>query len=44
MAEDKGMAVDTGLRVMFVDLDGYGWFRIRKSSVRLNIHGLSTSS
>jgi GWxTD domain-containing protein len=44
MPEDKGVAIDTGLRVMFVDLDGYGRYRIRKSSIRLNIHGLSSNS
>ena len=41
--EDRAMTFDTGLRLLFVDLQGYGRYRLRKSSVRLNIHGLSQS-
>jgi len=41
--EDRAITFDTGLRLVFVDLTGYGEYRLRKSSVRLNIHGLSQS-
>lgn len=39
---DKGVTIDSGLRVLFVDLDGYGHYRMRKSSARLNVLGLGT--
>lgn len=39
---DRGVAIDAGLRVLFVDLEGHGSYRLRKSSVRLNIPGLGT--
>jgi GWxTD domain-containing protein len=43
LPQDKAITFDTGLRVLFVDVTGYGQFRIVKSSVRLDIHGLSGS-
>jgi GWxTD domain-containing protein len=39
--EVQAVTMDTGLRVLFVDLTGYGRYRLRKSSVRLPIHGLT---
>ena len=42
-AEDRSLTIDGGLRVLFVDLEGYGRFRLRKSSVRLDVHGLAAS-
>jgi GWxTD domain-containing protein len=43
LPQDKAITFDTGLRVLFVDVTGYGEYRLRKSSVRLDIHGLSQS-
>jgi GWxTD domain-containing protein len=39
--EDRNVAVDSGLRLLFLDLEGFGRYRLRKSSARLDIHGLS---
>ena len=39
--EVQSVTIDTGLRVLFVDLTGYGRYRLLKSSVRLPIHGLT---
>jgi hypothetical protein len=41
--EDKRVAASGGLRVLFVDLTGHGQYRLRKSSARLDIHGLGAS-
>jgi GWxTD domain-containing protein len=43
LPQDKAITFDTGLRVLFVDVTGYGYYRLRKSSIRLDIHGLSQS-
>ncbi len=42
-AEDKGVAVDSGLRILFVDVSGYGRYRLRKASARLDIRGLGAN-
>jgi GWxTD domain-containing protein len=41
--EDKGVTVDSGLRVLFVDVSGYGRYRLRKASARLDIRGLGAN-
>jgi hypothetical protein len=40
---DKGVAIDAGLRVLFVDTGGYGRYRLRKSSARLDIRGVGAN-
>ena len=42
MPEDRAVALDSGLRLLFVDLEGYGRYRLRKSSASLAIPGLAT--
>jgi hypothetical protein len=37
----QAVTMDTGLRLLFIDLSGVGQFRLRKSSVPLPIHGLT---
>lgn len=39
--EVQAVTMDTGLRILFFDLSGYGQYRLRKSSIRLPIHGLT---
>jgi GWxTD domain-containing protein len=39
--EVQAVTMDTGLRILFFDLSGYGQYRLRKSSIRLPIHGLA---
>jgi GWxTD domain-containing protein len=43
LPEDKGVAIDAGLRVLFVDTGGYGRYRLRKSSARLDIRGVGAN-
>lgn len=40
---DKGVTIDAGLRVLFVDTGGYGRYRLRKSSARLDIRGIGAN-
>jgi GWxTD domain-containing protein len=40
---DEGVAIDAGLRVLFVDIAGHGRYRLRKSSARLDIRGLGAN-
>jgi len=43
LPEDKGVAIDAGLRVLFMDTTGYGRYRLRKSSARLDIRGMTAN-
>jgi GWxTD domain-containing protein len=43
LPEDRGVAIDAGLRVLFVDVNGYGRFELRKASARLDIRGLNVN-
>jgi len=43
LAEDQGVAIDGGLRVLFMDTTGYGHYRVRKASSRLDIRGLTAN-
>jgi GWxTD domain-containing protein len=43
LPQDDTAAVDTSLRVLFVDVDGYGRYRLRKSSARLDLHGIGAN-
>lgn len=43
MPSDKGITIDAGLRVLFVDTVGHGRFRLRKSSARLDLRGITTN-
>lgn len=38
---DRALTLDTGLRLLFVDMSGFGEYRLRKASAPLPIHGLS---
>ena len=41
LPSDRALLTDEGLRVLFVDLNGDGRFRLRKASTRLSIRGLA---
>jgi GWxTD domain-containing protein len=43
LPEDRALATAGGIRILFVDLAGHGQYRLRKSSVPLDIPGLGAS-
>jgi GWxTD domain-containing protein len=43
LAQDKGIMIDAGLRILFIDLEGYGRYGLRKSSARLPVPGLGAN-
>ena len=41
--EDEAINLDTGLRVLFIDTQGFGQFKMRSSSAKLPIQGLGAT-
>jgi GWxTD domain-containing protein len=40
---DEAVNLDTGLRILFIDTQGFGQFKLRKSSAKLPIQGLGAT-